>query len=54
MSKKRDKNTKDSKDKKDKKRCKSKKTDDQKWKQPDGYYKEYETRRRGEGHTTRL
>ena len=57
MSKKRDKNTKDSKDKKDgkhKKRCKSKKTDDQKWERPDGYYKEYEARRRGEGHVTRL
>ena len=57
MSKKRDKNTKDSKDKKDnkhKKHCKSKKADDQKWERPDGYYKEYETRRRGEGHTTRL
>ena len=52
MSKKRDKNTKDSKDKKDnkhKKHCKSKKADDQKWERPDGYYKEYETRRRGEG-----
>ena len=57
MSKKRDKNTKDGKDKKDnkhKKRCKSKKADDQKWERPDGYYKEYETRRRGEGHTTKL
>ena len=57
MSKKRDKNTKDSKDKKDnkhKKRCTSKKADDQKWERPDGYYKEYETRRRGEGHTTQI
>ena len=60
MSKKRDKSTKDDKDKKDrkhkkdKKRCKSKKADDQKWERPDGYYKEYETRRRGEGHTTKL
>ena len=57
MSKKRDKNTKDNKDKKDskhKKRCKSKKADDQKWERPDGYYKEYEARKRDEGHTTRL
>ena len=57
MSKKRDKNTQDSKDKKDnkhKKRCKSEKADDQKWERPDGYYKEYETRRRGEGHATKL
>ena len=57
MSKKRDKNTKDSKGKKEgkhKKRCKSKKADDQKWERLDGYYKEYETRRRGEGHTTKL
>ena len=57
MSKKRDKNTKDSKDRKDnkhRKRCKSKKTDDQKWERPDGYYKEYGTRRRDKGHTTRL
>ena len=50
MSKKRDKITKDS---KDKKRCKSRKTDDQKWERPDGY-KEYEARRRDEDHTTRL
>ena len=57
MSKKRDKNTKDSKDKKDnkhKKRCKSRKTDDQKWERPDGYHKEYEARGRGEGRVTKL
>ena len=51
MSKKRDKNTKDD---KDKNHCKSRKTDDQKWERPDGYYKEYETRRRGEGRVTKL
>ena len=51
MSKKRDKNTKDS---KDKKHCKSRKTDDQKWERLDGYYKEYEARRRGEGRVTKL
>ena len=51
MSKKRDKITKD---RKDKKHCKSRKTDDQKWEWPDGYYKDYEVRRRGEGHTTQL
>ena len=51
MSKKRDKNTKDD---KDKKHCKSRKTDDQKWERPDGYYKEYETRRRGKGRVTKL
>ena len=51
MSKKRDKNTKDD---KDKKHCKSRKTDDQKWEQPDGYYKEYEARRRGKGRVTKL
>ena len=57
MSKKRDKNTKDNKDKKDnkhKKRYKNKKTDDQKWERLDGYYKECEARRRGEGRVTKL
>ena len=57
MSKKRDKNTKDNRGKKDnkhKKRCKSKKTDDQKWERLDGYYKEYEARRRGEGRVIKL
>ena len=28
--------------------------DDRKWERPDGYYKEYKTRRRGESHTTKL
>ena len=51
MNKKRDKNTKDH---KDKKHCKSRKTDDQKWERPDGYYKEYEARRRGKGRVTKL
>ncbi len=51
MNKKRDTNTKHG---KSKKRCKSKSTDAKKWERPAGYYKEYETRRRGEGHTTRL
>ena len=51
MSKKRDKNTKDG---RDKKHCKSKNGDGKKWKRPDVYYKKYETRRRGEDHTTRL
>ena len=48
MSKKRDKVTKDS---RDKKRCKNRKTDDQKWERPDGYYKEYEARRRAKAYT---
>ena len=50
MNKKRDTNN----DSKRKKRCKSKSTNDKKWERPAGYYKEYETRRRGEGHVTRL
>ena len=51
MNKKRDGITKHS---KSKKRCKSKSANDKKWERPAGYYKEYETRRRGEGHVTRL
>ncbi len=51
MNKKRDGTTKHD---KSKKRCKSKSFDDKKWERPAGYYKEYETRRMGEGHTTRL
>ena len=51
MNKKRDANTKHD---KSKKRCKSKSTNDKKWECPAGYYKEYEARRGGEGHTTRL
>ena len=51
MNKKRDTNTKHD---KSKKRCKNKSANDKKWKRPAGYYKEYETRRRGEGHVTRL
>ncbi len=39
---------------KHKKRCKSKSTNDKKWERPAGYYREYETRRRGEGRVTRL
>ena len=50
MNKKRDTNN----DSERKKRCKSKNIDDKKWERPAGYYKEYETRRRGEGHVTRL
>ena len=50
MNKKRDTNN----DSKRKKRCKSKNIDDKKWERPAGYYKEYETRRGGEGHVTRL
>ncbi len=37
---------------KHKKRCKSKSTNDKKWERPAGYYKEYETRRKGEGRVT--
>ena len=51
MNKKRDTSTKHS---KSKKRCKSKIINDKKWERPAGYYKEYETRRRGEGRVTRL
>ena len=51
MNKKRDTNTKHS---KSKKRCKSKSANDKKWEHPAGYYNEYETRRRGAGHVTRL
>ncbi len=51
MNKKRDTNTKYG---KGKKRCKSKSVEDKKWERPAGYYKEYETRRRGEGRVTRL
>ena len=63
MSKKRDKNTKDGKDKKDNthkknnkhgKHCKSKKADGQKRKRPAGYSKEYEARRKDEGHIAKL
>ena len=50
MNKKRDTNN----DSKRKKHCKSKSNNDKKWERPAGYYKEYETRRRGEGHVTRL
>ena len=39
---------------KHKKRCKSKSTNDKKWERPAGYYKEYETRRKGEGRVTWL
>ncbi len=52
MSKKRDKSTKDSKDKKDSndtKHCKNKNADGRKWERLPGYYKKYETRRRGKG-----
>ena len=51
MHKKRDTSTKHS---KSKKRCKSKSANDKKWERPAGYYKEYETRRRGEDQVTRL
>ena len=51
MNKKRDTSTKHN---KNKKRCKRKIINDKKWERPAGYYKEYETRRMGEGHTTRL
>ena len=51
MNKKRDTNTKHD---KSKKRCKSKSANDKKWERPAGYYKEYEARRRGDGHVTRL
>ena len=51
MNKKRDTNTKHG---KSKKRCKSKSSNDKKWERPARYYKEYETRKRGEGHVTRL